>query len=196
MTYRTILALAALLALPATATAQHGHAQSSFRAPAEASQYDFLVGQWELKVEVPPKGLAELIHGAPRLMGTWKAWRALDGWGIEDELRITDRAGNPVAFAHSVRYYDGAAGHWTLSALDVYRGRFTSGTGEWREGEMHLRSSGTDSEGQAYLARTRIYDITADGFRLQQDRSSDDGRSWTEGALRIEARRVAAAASR
>src|SRR5687768_18483661 len=55
--------------LPLSAPAQHGAAvpQAPASAPAEARQHDFLVGQWELVVKVPPAGLAQRIHGVPRL---------------------------------------------------------------------------------------------------------------------------------
>jgi hypothetical protein len=164
--------------------------------PRAASQYDFLLGEWQLTVEVPPPSLAARLHGTPKLTGTWKAWRALDGWGIEDELRITDQAGNPLALSHSVRVYDAEDRRWRVATLDVYRARFVSPAVELRDGEVHLRSRGTDPQGQEYLSRTRIYDIEPDSFRFRQDRSHDGGRTWEQGALRIEAKRLAATARR
>ena len=190
----TLIALSALLALPATA--QHGGRRPSHVPPRDASQYDFLLGEWQLTVEVPPASLAERLHGVPKLTGTWKAWRALDGFGVEDEVRITDQAGNPLSLTHTVRVYDAEARRWRLATLDVYRARFFSPAVEFRDGEVHLRSRGTDPDGDEFLSRTRIYDVEPDRFRLRQDRSSDGGRSWEEGALRIEARRVAATARR
>ena len=177
------------------ALAQH-RAPQPRTPPAEARQYDFLLGEWQLAVEVPPASLAARIHGMPKLVGTWKAWRALDGWGVTDELRITDEAGNPVSLSHNVRYYDAKQRRWAISALDVYRGVFSSPAAEWRGGQMHLTSRGTSPDGRAYLNRTRMFDITPDGFRLQQDRSFDGGKRWEEGALEITARRSAAAARR
>lgn len=194
LTLIALLTLNALLALPAAA--QHGARRPAHVPPREASQYDFLLGEWELTVEVPPTSLAARIHGMPKLTGTWKAWCALDGFGVEDELRITDQAGNPMSLTHTVRVYDAEARRWRLATLDVYRARFYSPAVEWRGGEVWVRSRGTDPDGEEYLSRTRIYDVEADRFRFEQDRSFDGGRSWEEGALRIEARRTAAAARR
>jgi hypothetical protein len=186
------------LALPVSIEAQHaaGTQQAPPSAPAEARQHDFLIGQWELVVKVPPAGLAQRIHGVPKLVGTWKAWRAFDGFGVEDELRITDAAGNPISLSHALRYYDRTARSWSVTLLDVYRGRLTSATAEWKEGRMVQNGRGTDPEGKPTLVRSRFHDITPDGFKWQQDRSADNGKTWTEGTLRIEARRVAAAAPR
>jgi hypothetical protein len=158
-------------------------------APAEAKQFDFLVGEWEVVVRPKASGLAQRIHGSPRILGTWKAWRALDGWGIEDDLKLMDGSGNPTTLSHSVRVYDATARRWSQTSLDVYRGRFTTATAEWRDAEMVLTSRGTDQEGKPFVTRTRYYDITATSFKFQQDRSYDDGRTWDEAVLRIEAKR-------
>jgi hypothetical protein len=179
--------------------AQHGGgaaARPASVAPKEAEQFAFLIGQWDLTVIPKASGLGQRIHGAPKLLGTWKAWRAVDGFGIEDELRIIDASGNPSALAHTMRIFDAAQGKWTQSTLDVYRGRFTNATGTFANGVLTLRSVGRDAEGKPYVQRVRFSDITPGGFRYQADRSSDGERSWEEGVLRIEAKRVAASAPR
>jgi hypothetical protein len=194
----TLVSFLTLAALATTAMAQHGREirQRQTTAPDGASQFEFLVGQWEIVAEPRVEGLAARIHGNPKLPGTWKAWRALDGWGIEDELRLTDASGNPRALTHAVRVYDATARQWKVSSLDVYRSSFQTATAEWRDGEMRVDARGTDVQGRAFVSRSRFHDITANGFRLQQDRSYDDGRTWTEGFLKVEAKRVAAVAPR
>jgi hypothetical protein len=191
---RRIAFLLATLVTPALA--QHGGGTPlQTTAPREASQFDFLIGQWDLTVRPLVPGLAARIHGSPRLSGTWRAWRAMDNWGLEDELRIVDGSGNPIALSHSMRVYDATAQKWTQTALDVYRARFSASTAEWKDGRMTLSGRGTDAEGHAYIVRSTYSDITPTGFKFQQDHSLDEGRTWTEGVLRIEARRTAAAAT-
>jgi hypothetical protein len=195
---RSLLVAAALSSfLVPRSFAQHSGAGPAAApvAPREATQFDFLVGQWELTVRVPATGLAQRIHGAPRLAGTWKAWRAFDGWGIEDELRITDAAGNTRTLSHAMRVYDPAARRWSTTALDVFRARFTTATAQVAEGVLEMRSSGTEPGGRGYQSRGRFTDVTATAFRFRQERSYDEGRSWTE-SLTIEARRVAETAPR
>src|ERR1041384_7768017 len=85
---RRTLRIATTLALllPTVLTAQHSASSSARPAltPAkEASQFDFLIGQWELVVTPKVNSLAAKIHGAPTFVGTWKAWRAVDGFGVE-----------------------------------------------------------------------------------------------------------------
>jgi hypothetical protein len=187
------------LVFPGLAVAQHA-ASASARpalAPArEASQFDFLIGQWELVVTPKVNSLAAKIHGAPTFVGTWKAWRALDGFGVEDETRIVDRSGNPMALGQALRVYSANDRRWVMTTIDAYRGKVTSATGEWRGNEMVITGHGVDEDGKPLQTRTRFFEVTATSFKFQQDRSSDGGKTWDEGILRIAAKRVAAAAPR
>lgn len=199
----SLIALGACcIAIPFALEAQHGGGASSastpraVRAPREASQYDFLIGQWELTVTPKVSGLAARIHGVPKLRGSWKAWRALDGWGIEDEMRIVDESGNPRSFAHSMRVYDPAAQQWQVVTVDAYRQKVSQATARWSGREMIGSGSGVDADGDAYTTRTRITRIDARSFRFQQDRSTDGGKIWEEAVLVIEAKRVSDAAPR
>ena len=197
MRVRSLAAVLALLTVPHVAVAQHGgESAPDARAPREASQFNFLIGQWELVVKPKATSLATRIHGVPKLQGTWKAWRALEGWGIEDELRIVDASGNPRSLVHSVRIFDPAGRRWKVSALDVYRTSFVMTSAQWQGSEMRSQPQDVVADGKPAQSRTRITHITADSFRYHQDRSTDGGRTWTEDMLVIDAKRVAATASR
>lgn len=196
MKARSLWIVLAFLVSPVAARAQHGSAAPAVRTPPrEAAQFNFLVGQWELVVKPAPTSLGQRIHGTPKLVGTWKGWRALDGWGIEDELRITDNSGNPMSLNHAVRYYDATARRWKTSTVDVYRGVFTASVAELRGTDIVTSSQGTDADGKPYLSRARYSDISPSGFRFVQQRSSDNGKTWKDN-LTIEAKRVSASAAR
>ena len=198
MSARSALAIMSLALVPSLVLAQHGGGSGpdlSTVAPKEAAQFDFLVGLWELDVKPVINTLAAKIHGVPKFAGTWKAWKSLDGWGMVDELRITDASGNPRTFAHAVRIYDPTARRWSTQNLDVYRSVFTASTGEWKGSEMIVTSRNTDKDGKAYISRGRYYDITPQAFKFDQDRSFDEGKTW-DGNLRVLAKRVAASATR
>ena len=195
--YRSTWITIAVLLSSAIAQAQHGAGAPppNRSAPREASQFDFLLGQWDLTVTPASRTLAQKVHGMGKLSGTWKAWRVMDGWGIEDELRIVDRSGNPMALSHAVRLYDAASRKWKTSTLDPYRGLISSSEAEWRQTQMNTSSRGTDPDGKAYLTRSRYKDITAGSFRFIQERSTDGGKTWKEN-LTIEAKRVSSTATR
>ena len=187
-----------VLTCPVAAVAQHsGDAATEVSsAPAEAKQFDFLLGQWQLEVHPKVSSLVAIIHGAPRLVGTWKAERSPEGLGIDDEMRIVDASGNPISLSRSHRIYAAAQGLWKISTQDVTHSHTSEGTAKWLGGEMHVEGRSSDAGGKSSLIRTLYFDITADSFRMRQDRSSDNGQSWDEGALTIDAKRIAATATR
>lgn len=200
MTRASRIAFAVLcIASPAVLVAQHsatGSARPALTPAKEAGQFDFLIGQWELVVTPKVNSLAAKIHGSPTFLGTWKAWRAVDGFGVEDELRIMDRSGNPSSLTHVLRVYSANDRKWLITGIDAYRGRASTSSGEWKGNEMVIFGQGADEEGKPFQTRTRYYDITAAGFKYQQDRSLDGGKTWDEGALKMAAKRVAATAPR
>jgi hypothetical protein len=198
MNVRSLSLVCAIALWPMTLRAQHvqaGAPSSDARAPREASQFDFLAGEWTLEITPRVSGLVARIHGVPRLHGSWKGSRALDGWGVEDELRIVDESGNPIAYTHFVRIYDPAARHWIVSAVDVYRQRITTSIAQWQGNEMLTIADGIDPEGKPYHSRTHVTDISATGFHYSQDISHDGGATWEERHLVMQAKRVHGSAS-
>jgi hypothetical protein len=186
--------LTLVLTCPVAAIAQDGvetAARSASSIPAEAKQFDFLLGQWQLEVHPKVSSLAAIIHGAPRLLGTWRAQRTSDGLGIEDEMQIVDASGNPISLNRAQRVYAPAQGLWKISGRDVTHDRSSEATGKWQGGEMRVDGHFSDAE-RTTLTRTRYYGISADAFHMQQDRSIDNGQTWEEASLTIDAKRVAA----
>ncbi len=189
-----------LLACPVVAFAQRAsvpvampaNPASASSIPAEARQFDFLLGLWQIEVRPKVSGLVALIHGTPRLAGTWKAWRAADSLGIEDNVRVADGSGNPITSDRSHRTWVKSEGRWRINGVDTAHGRSSTAIAAWRGGEMHVDGQFIDAEGVRTLTRTRYYDITANAFHWQQDRSEDNGKSWEEAALTIDARRLPA----
>jgi hypothetical protein len=182
---------AVLFALLAAA----GSATAADTPPAGAQQFDFILGEWKLDVHPKVSGLAAMIHGAPTLVGSWRAWRVLDGRAIEDELRIVDGSGNPVALNRSLRIFTTSEQRWQSSGIDAYHGRASAGSGTFNDGELKLEGRSSDAAGNPVLTRTRFFAISADAFRMQQDRSTDNGQTWEEGVISIDAKRTAASAT-
>ena len=169
-------------------------ASASATIPVEAHQFDFLIGQWQVDVHPKVSSLVAMIHGTPHIVGTWTAARAADGLGIEDDLHIVDGSGNPISSNHTVRAYDGAEQQWKVSGQDAANKRGSESHGHLQGGVMLLEGRYVDAQGNVTLTRTRYFDIAADSFRMQQDRSTDNGQSWDEAVLTIDAKRTARAA--
>lgn len=189
--FRTFL-FALLAIVPLSAFAQNDTPAS---ATDGAKQFDFLLGQWELDVHVKAGGLAAMIHGTPKLSGTWKAWRAIDGRAIEDELRIVDASGNPLTLDRALRFYSADEKRWKTAGIDLHHNRTYESVGQFQDGEMRVEAQSADSEGKQTATRTRYTDISADTFRLVQERSADGGKTWEETGISIDAKRIASAAT-
>ena len=183
--------LFALLAIvPLGAFAQ---SETSTSASDGAGQFDFLLGQWELDVHVKAGGLAAMIHGTPKLSGTWKAWRIIDGRAIEDELRIVDASGNPLTLNRALRFYSADEKRWETVGIDLHHNHTYESVGQFQDGEMRVESRSADSDGKQ--SRTRYVNISADAFRMLQERSADGGKTWEESGISIDAKRIAATAA-
>ncbi|MDC8011810.1 hypothetical protein [Tahibacter soli] len=167
-------------------------AQSPAPTNAPANGFDFLIGEWSLDVRVKVSGLAAWIHGTPKLTGTLRAWRTADG--IDDELRIVDASGNPRSTTRSRRTFDAATARWSIASLDPYDARDGAASARLEDGEMRVEGSYRKGDART-LTRTRYYAIAPDAFRLRQDRSTDDGATWDEGAFEYDAKRIAPAAA-
>ncbi|HZP66202.1 MAG TPA: hypothetical protein VFB32_07825 [Rudaea sp.] len=157
--------------------------------------FDFLLGQWQIELQPKVSGLAAMIHGTPKLTGTLKAWRVFDGAGVEDELRIVDASGNPVALSRALLVKARDDGHWVVSTVDAYRATASEALGRKQDAELRLDGRGKGPDGRELLTRTRYFEIGADGFRMQQDRSYDNGQTWDEAVVAYTAKRTAAAAA-
>ena len=161
----------------------------SASAAGEARQFDFLLGQWELSGAIKVSGLVALVHGQPKLAGSWKAWRTSDG-AIEDDMKLTDASGNPASNAHFVRSFSREENCWKITGSDASRGTLQPATGRWQGDEMLVMGSGTSHEGKRYQTRTHYLAITPASFRMVQDRSFDDGKTWDEAVVTLNARRT------
>ena len=184
-----------VLTFPMASVAQHSADAAATSSSPEAKQFDFLLGQWQLEVHPKVSSLVAIIHGAPRLVGTLKVVRSPDGLGVDDEMLIIDASGNPMSLSRAHRVYAGPEAGWKISGLDVTHSSASEASAKWLNGEMHAEGHSVDAEGKPSWTRTRYFDITAASFRMSQDRSSDNGQTWDEGTLTIDAKRVAATAT-
>jgi hypothetical protein len=156
----------------------------------EARQFDFLIGQWKVSGEVKTSGLLALIHGTPKLVGSWKGWRVAGDHGIEDELTLTDTSGNPISAVHFTRTFSREENCWRITSRNTYNGSAPPATARWKGDEMLVMGSGTSPEGKHYRSRTHYAAITPVSFRMVQDRSYDEGKTWEAAAVTLDVRRT------
>jgi hypothetical protein len=156
-------------------------------APAELSQFDFLIGKWRGEAKLKREdGSWEILHAL------WEGRYILDGYAIADEFRMTTPAGELPVLGMNFRAYDPAKKAWNLKWLNALAGTWTD------LGPEEL--GGVTAEGGAisYLmkepvarhafTRATYTHISADHFTWRGERS-DDEKAWEE-FLVIELNRV------
>jgi len=81
--------------------------ESPVRAPApEASQFDFLIGAWDIVSEPNLPGVPE------RVRGRWTARKSADGYMVVDEYRVFDDDGATVYLGETYRVFNPSAKRW------------------------------------------------------------------------------------
>jgi hypothetical protein len=179
-----LLGLSCMLSGAQRSVAQH---EPTIQAPPpEASQFDFLLGEWT--VNVTSKATAT----PPQYKALWRAWKTLNGLGVVDEYAVSDDAGRVVYGGTTLRVFDTKAGSWTMRYVDQLGGK----TGRWaelvgvKEGpEMHVEQRGQSPDGRTTILKIRYYNIEPDRFSWAADQSSDGGATWVRDYLRLEAAR-------
>ena len=179
-----------ILAVWLCAVASPAASAGGVAAAPEARQFDFLVGQWQVSGEAKASGLMARIHGSPKLIGSWKAWRLADGLGIEDELTLTDASGNPTSSVHFKRTFSREENCWIITSRNTYNGNAPPATARWKADEMLMTGSGASPEGKHYRSRTHYVAITPVSFRMVQDRSYDEGKTWEDAAVTLNVHRT------
>lgn len=191
MRYRVLLlGLSCVLFRPERSVAQHEPTIQA--APPEASQFDFLLGEWTVDVTSKSPGTPPTYHGV------WRASKTLNGLGVVDEYAVSDDAGRVVYGGTTLRVFDTNAGTWTMRYVDQLGGK----TGRWsellgvKEGpEMHVEQRGQSPDGRTTILKIRYYNIQPDHFSWAADQSSDGGATWVRDYLRLEATRRSKTAS-
>lgn len=151
--------------------------------PAEASQFDYLIGDWTFVAQ------SKSPNTPPTYEGRWTARRAFDGFGIVDEWRVLTPDGATAYLGFTARVFDRESMTWKLQFLNVRAGRWSTQHAVFRDGEMHLWWEEQDADGRPFTARVRYFDIQPDSFRWEMDRSYDGGASWIEDFLTMTVRR-------
>lgn len=189
---RTFFALFIVLSVHVVHHAAYAQRPPLNPRPPEASQFDFLVGEWTVDVT------SKASSTPPRYQGEWYAWKALNGLGIVDEYIIHDDSNRVVYSGTTLRAFDTKSSTWTMRYIDQVGGV----TGRWSEivgskvgAEMQVEQRGPLPNGQISILKIRYFNIQPNHFSWAADLSTDGGTTWLHDYLRIEATRRAAKTS-
>lgn len=147
-----------------------------------SSAFDFVLGDWEVEMQVVPEGAPIGPRAALR------AYRFLDGTAILDEWRHFDRAGNIVFRGASFRTFVPGADHWYVVWMMAGAEGYSELTAQLVQGEVRTSGRGRDAGGEL-LERGRFFDISERGFSFTLDRSYDGGVTWSSPFVALRATR-------
>lgn len=155
--------------------------------PPEASQFDFLLGEWDARTTRYRADGSE-IAGYP---GTWRARHLHEGRILLDEFTARLDDGSELSFMATLRTFSSATKRWEMMFLIAHQPQLiTSFSGVFEEGEMRLDGSGKTLSGDPVVSRVRFFDITSESFEWENRVSLDGGATWYRDST-ISARRIA-----
>lgn len=160
-------------------------------APAETSQFAFLIGTWDCTTRfMAPDG-----SGFNEGHATWTGYWILGGWAIQDDWK-SPRPDGGFNRGTNIRSFNPKTRKWDNRWLPA-------GSLQWvyfeaeRKGDtmVMIGGEGTDGAGREYVDRNVFHEIAADSWKWRKDRSFDGGKTWFEGIGFIEAHRAGTDAS-
>lgn len=157
--------LFAILLLCAAAIGAVAQNQPKPCSSADASQFDFWVGIWDLEWTTA-KG--------EKATGTNTISKILGGCVIEENFS-TGGATPYLGKSHSL--FDAQTGKWKQTWVDS-GGGYLDFTGEFKDGKMTLWREFTAKDGKKIKQRMIFSGIAKDEFDWNWESSDDDGKTW------------------
>lgn len=151
---------------------------------AHASDFDYLLGDWEFSGVNAQYG---------KMHGYWSAVRLENPKQVMDEYRVVGPKGEVYYSTTTLRAYSNARDEWDLVSMEDGSGLQNLGTGRKEGSEVHISQKFMGPDGNFSILRIRYYNIGNDSFSWSADRSSDDGKTWTKNFQTLDVKRIGAA---
>jgi len=150
-------------------------------APAELSQFAFLIGNWSFEAKV------KMGDGQWHpFKGTWRGRYILDGYAISDEYRMTDLSGKLIVLGLNLRAYDASKQTWNIKWLNALTGTWMnlapSELGEVRsDGQSMIYAFKEMAPADSAHGYTRAtYTKVSETHFTWRGEKSADGNAWRE----------------
>ena len=150
---------------------------------AHKGDFDYLLGDWEYTA------VRKMPDGPQKFRGYWSALKLADGQ-VLDEYRVVSDEGETWYVTTTLRNYNPFEDRWELIGANEGSGLLDFGTARREGGEVRIEQSFGVASGEPSMLRIRYYDIQNDRFSWTADRSTDGGKTWLQGFMQIEARRI------
>lgn len=156
------------------------YGQRNANAPSELEAFAFFIGKWEGvgKTELPDGRSAEFA-------ASWVGRYILDGMAIADEFHSSAPDGSPY-LGISLRQYDSEKKGWIVEYINV--------SNSFLRRQVNATSGSVRVDGQTVVVISEAPDMWSretyqvsshDSFTYSIDLSSDSGRSWIVGQIKM-----------
>lgn len=136
-------------------------------APPETAQFNFLIGDWDCNMKFL---IAKDKYKTTKTK--WYAYYTLDGYAIQDD------AIGPGFRGTTYRTYNPRKKKWIMKWIPANQGNPWDIEAEFVNGEIHATTEGQDQFGK-FMDKIFFYDIKPKSFSWRQERSYDQGKTWT-----------------
>jgi len=149
-------------------------------APEELSQFDFLIGDWNIEIDFrQPDGA---IQTYPAI---WHNHWMVNGILLAQEWR------GPFATGVEFKRYNKQKGMWEGRQTYNFKPGWSTSIAVKEEDKMIVtHGESTDQAGRVFILRETYHDMTENSFKMFAQRSYDNGKTWSEWAFKMVCNRV------
>ncbi len=156
-------------------------------APGQLSAFAFLIGKWNCGVT-----LKQEDGSSSQLQATWEGRYILDGYVIADEYKMFDASGNLLMLGMNYRAYNSETNSWNMKWLKALSGTWLE-LGPQKLGGVNISDSSIIFKAEfkpGELHRIKFSNISEEHFTWSVDISTDNGQTWKDSVMNIQANRV------
>jgi hypothetical protein len=154
-------------------------------APEQASQFEFLIGEWDCEWT----GFNKEGEALAPLPCRWSARYTFDGRMVQDDYRLWDSDQKLIFSGTTLRSYSPDKARWEFVFLGSQQPAWPRFHGRWEQGEMRIHAEGTDRQGRDFVSRIKFHKITSNSFEWRMDTSYDGGETWQLSGINTATRR-------
>ncbi len=137
----------------------------------KSNQFDFWVGEWELRWPGGQGGTSEGEQGR----GVNVIRKILGGCVIKENFSVADSS----FVGKSWSVFNTKIGKWQQTWVDN-KGNYLLFTGEFEDGKMELRTEPFERNGQTFISRMVFENIEENSLDWNWQRSADMGKTWQD----------------
>jgi hypothetical protein len=144
-------------------------------APPESSQFDFLLGDWDVTAQRFNEDGSLLLE----YQAAWAACALNEGRMIMDDFKALAPAGQALSSFVTLRTYSEVNQRWELTGLAALQPAMNAQWyGAMTGGEMVLNAAGSGPDGKRVRTKIRFFEIEQQRFKWESHTSLDDGNTW------------------